>query len=115
MIGSRGSNLYNGKTLTDIIDQQKAEDRVLYQRRQELKRQQEEREAAARKAAEKAPLERILEKKETVKHLVNSMQAGSPRNEECIITALKQICDILDFCLNDCKPELNPGDKQPEE
>lgn len=49
------SNLHGGKTLKDIIEQQKIEDRKQYQCRQELRRQQEERAAAAMKAAEKTP------------------------------------------------------------
>lgn len=75
--------------------------------RQELKRQEEERAAAARKAAEKSPYEKILDKQEEVKQLVNSIQIGSPRNEEYIRAALKQICDILDFCLTENRPEIN--------
>jgi methylmalonyl-CoA mutase N-terminal domain/subunit len=73
--------------------------------RQELKRQQEEREAAARKAAEKTPYEKSLDKLKEAKKLINSIQIGSPMNEGYIAAALKQICDILDFCLNEIKPE----------
>jgi len=110
----------------DVIEQQKAEDRELYQRRKEvskmfptaefrdkeraeyieklkhrreLKRQQEEREAAARKAAEKTPYEKILDKQESVRQLVNSIQSGNPKNEEYMTQALKQMCDVLDFLL----------------
>lgn len=75
--------------------------------RQELKRQQEEREAAARKAAEKTPYEKNLDKLKETKELVNSIQIGSPMNEEYITAALKRICDILDFCLTDSRPEIN--------
>ncbi len=75
---------------------------------QELKRQEEERAAAAMKAAEKTPYEKILDKQEEVKQLVNGIQVGSPRNEEYITAALKRICDILDFCLTDNRPESNP-------
>jgi len=93
------SSLYNGKSLTDVIEQQKAEDRELYQRRQELKRQSEERAAAAQKANEKTPFEKILDKQELARQLVDSIQSGNPRNEEYMTQALKQICDILDFLL----------------
>lgn len=75
--------------------------------RQELKRQEEERANVARKVAGKAPYEQILDKQEEVKQLVNSIQIGSPRNEEYISVALKRICDILDFCLNENRPESN--------
>lgn len=109
------SNLHGGKTLNDIIEQQKIEDRKQYQYRQELRRQQEERAAAAMKSAEKTPYGKILDKQEEVKQLVNSIQVGSPRSEEYITAALKQICDILDFCLNECKPEINSGDEHPAE
>jgi len=109
------SNLHGGKTLNDIIEQQKIEDRKQHRYRQELRRQQEEQAAAAMKAAEKTPYGKILDKQEGIEQLVHGIQAGDPRNEEYIITALKQICDILDFCLDECKPEINPGDKQPEE
>lgn len=73
--------------------------------RQELQRQQEERIAAARKAAEKAPHEKALDKLEETKKLVNSIQIGSPMNEEYITAALKRICDILDFCLTEIWPK----------
>jgi len=75
--------------------------------RQELKRQQEEREAAARKAAEKTPYEKNLDKLKETKELVNCIQIGSPMNEEYITAALKRICDILDFCLTDSRPEIS--------
>lgn len=75
--------------------------------RQELKLQHEQ-EAAAMRAAEKTPYEKILDKQEEVKQLVNSIQIGSPRNEEYITAALKRICDILDFCLTENRPESNP-------
>jgi hypothetical protein len=83
--------------------------------RQELRRQQEERVAATMKAAEKTPYEKSLDKQEVLKQLVHGIQGGDPRNEEHIITVLKQVCDILDFCLSECKPEISPGDKRPEE
>jgi hypothetical protein len=73
--------------------------------RQELQRQQEERIAAARKAAEKAPHETAMDKLKETKKLVNSIQIGSPLNEEYITAALKRICDILDFCLTEIRPE----------
>lgn len=73
--------------------------------RQELLRQQEERIAAARKAAEKAPHETAMDKLKETKKLVNSIQIGSPLNEEYITAALKRICDILDFCLTEMRPE----------
>ncbi|GAQ25097.1 hypothetical protein [Tepidanaerobacter syntrophicus] len=75
--------------------------------RQELQRQQEEREAAARKAAEKTPHEKALDKLKEAKELLNSIQIGSPMNEGYITAALKQICDILDFCLTEIKPEIS--------
>ncbi|MDD2283539.1 MAG: hypothetical protein PHD92_09175 [Eubacteriales bacterium] len=109
------SNLHGGKTLNDIIEQQKIEDRKQYQYRQELRRQQEERAASAMKAAEKTLYGKILDKQEEVKQLVNNIQIGSPRNEEYISAALKRICDVLDYCLNECKPEISPGDKRTEE
>ena len=73
--------------------------------RQELQRQQEERIAAARKTAEKAPHETAMDKLKETKKLVNSIQIGSPLNEEYITAALKRICDILDFCLTEIRPE----------
>ena len=73
--------------------------------RQELQRQQEERIAAARKAAEKAPHETAMDELKETKKLVNSIQIGSPLNEEYITAALKRICDILDFCLTEIRPE----------
>jgi len=73
--------------------------------RQELQRQQEERIAAARKAAEKAPHETAMDKLKETKNLVNSIQIGSPMNEGYITAALKRICDILDFCLTEIRPE----------
>jgi len=108
MLDGRGSKLYSGRTLTDVIEQQKVEDRKQYQHRQELKRQDEERAAATIKAAEKTPFEKIMDKQEEVKQLVNSIQIGSPRNEEYIAAALKRICDILDYCLIENRPESNP-------
>lgn len=108
MLDGRGSKLYSGRTLTDVIEQQKVEDRKQYQYRQELKRQEEERAAATMKAAEKTPFEKILDKQEEVKQLVNSIQIGSPRNEEHITASLKRICDILDYCLIENKPVGNP-------
>jgi len=75
--------------------------------RQELQRQQEERVAAARKAAEKAPHEKALDKLKETKELVNCIQIGSPMNEEYITAALKRICDILDFCLIESRSEIN--------
>jgi hypothetical protein len=94
------SSRYNGKSLADVIEQQKAEDRELYQRRQELQRQADERAAAERKANEKSPFEKILDKQELARHLVDSIQSGNPRNEEYMTQALKQICDVLDFLLD---------------
>src|SRR5690554_5344556 len=73
--------------------------------RRELQRQQEERIAAARKTAEKAPHETAMDKLKETKKLVNSIQIGSPMNEEYITAALKRICDILDFCLTEIRPE----------
>ncbi len=108
MLDGRGSSLYNGRTLADVIEQQKVEDRKQYQQRQELKRQEEERAAAAMRAAEKTPYEKILDKQEEAKQLVNSIQIGSPRNEEYITAALKRICDILDFCLKENRPDSKP-------
>lgn len=108
MKGNPGSHLYGGKTMVDIIEEDKARSRQRYTQRQELQRQEEERAAAAMKAAEKTPFEKILNKQEEVKQLVNSIQIGSPRNEGYIIAALKQICDILDYCLTENKPESNP-------
>lgn len=78
--------------------------------RQELKRQQEEREASARKAAEKTPYERNVDKLKEAKELINSIQIGSPMNEGYITAALKQICDILDFCLTEIRPENSSGE-----
>ncbi|MEG6566851.1 hypothetical protein V6B95_07705 [Thermoanaerobacterium saccharolyticum] len=75
--------------------------------RRELQRQQEEREAAARKAAEKTPYEKTLDKLKETKELINSIQIGSPMNEEYITATLKRICDILDFCLTESRPEIN--------
>ena len=73
--------------------------------RQELKRQQEEMEAAARKAAEKTPYERNVDKLKEAKELINNIQIGGPMNEGYITAALKRICDILDFCLTEIRPE----------
>ncbi|WP_276620419.1 hypothetical protein [Syntrophomonas wolfei] len=98
---------FRNKERAEYIEKQK--------HRQELKRQEEERAAAARKAAERTPYEKILDKQETLKQLVNGIQGGDPRNEGFIIDSIKQICDILDLCLNECKPKINRGDRQPEE
>lgn len=99
------SSLYNGKSLTDVIEHQKAEDRKLYQRRQELQRQADERAAAEREANEKSSFEKILDKQELARQLVDSIQSGNPRNEEYMTQALKQMCDVLDFLLKADKPE----------
>ena len=99
------SSLYNGKTLIDVIEQQKAEDRELHQHRQKLQRESEERAAAEQKANEKTPFEKILGKQELARQMVDSIQSGSPRNEEYMTQALKQICDVLDFLLESIKPE----------
>lgn len=107
-MNGKGSNLYGGKTLIDIIEQQKIEDRKQYQRRQELKRQEKERAAASRKAAERTPYEKILDKQEEAKQLINSIQVGSPRNDEYIIAVLKRVYDVLDYCLSENKPGHNP-------
>ena len=98
---------FRNKERAEYIEKQK--------HRQELRRQQEELAAAAMKAAEKTPFEKILDKQEVLKQHVYGIQGGDPRNEEHIITALKQVCDILDFCLSECKPDISPGDKRPEE
>lgn len=107
MLDGQGSKLYSGRTLTDVIEQQKAEDRKQYLHRQELNRQQEERAAAAIKAAEKTPYEEILDRQEAVKKFIDDIQVGDPRIQTFIILALKEICEIMDFCLIDKRPEDN--------
>ena len=73
--------------------------------RQYLQRAQEEREAAIRKAAEKSPFEKLLDRHKAAKELLEATPTGDPHFNTFIKRILTEMCGVIDGLLELQKPK----------
>lgn len=80
-------------------------ERERHEVRQILRIMQEEQEAAYRKETEKSPFEKLLEKHEQTRRMIDVVQLGTPYAIQQTLQAVKLLCEVTGELLAVVKPE----------